>query len=137
MRIKYYGNSCFLFKAKDSKLITNPEDEGVKVNLKKVLPDIVVLMHMGEVPKNNYYLINTPGEYEVKDAFVYGYASISEHIEKNDTEIKNLRANQNTYIFPDIRTLEQKTIVLEKEVLVLQKEIEFYKKELQKQPTGK
>ena len=70
-------------------------------------------------------------------AFVYGYASISEHIERNDTEIKNLRANQNTYIFPDIRTLEQKTIVLEKDVLVLQKEIEFYKKELQKQPTGK
>ncbi len=70
-------------------------------------------------------------------AFVYGYASISEHIERNDTEIKNLRANQNTYIFPDIRTLEQKTIVLEKDVLVLQKEIEFYKKQLQKQPTGK
>ena len=66
-------------------------------------------------------------------AFVYGYASISEHIERNDTEIKNLRANQNTYIFPDIRTLEQKTIVLEKDVLVLQKEIEFYKKQLQKQ----
>lgn len=66
-------------------------------------------------------------------AFVYGYASISEHIERNDTEIKNLRANQNTYIFPDIRLLEQKTIVLEKDVLVLQKEIEFYKKQLQKQ----
>ena len=64
-------------------------------------------------------------------AFVYGYASISEHIERNDTEIKNLRANQNTYIFPDIRLLEQKTIVLEKEVLVLQKEIEFHKKEIQ------
>ena len=64
-------------------------------------------------------------------AFVYGYASISEHIERNDTEIKNLRANQNTYIFPDIRMLEQKTIVLEKDVLVLQKEIEFHKKEIQ------
>jgi hypothetical protein len=64
--------------------------------------------------------------------FVYGYASISEHIEKNDTEIKNLRANQNNYIFPDIRLLEQKTIILEKDVLVLQKEIEFQKKQLQK-----
>ena len=64
-------------------------------------------------------------------AFVYGYASISEHIEKNDTEIKNLRSNQNNYIFPDIRLLEQKVIVLEKEVLVLQKEIEFHKKEIQ------
>jgi peptidoglycan hydrolase CwlO-like protein len=63
--------------------------------------------------------------------FVYGYATISENIERNDTEIKNLRANQNNYIFPDIRVIEQKVIVLEKEVLILQKEIEFHKKEIQ------
>ena len=63
--------------------------------------------------------------------FVYGYASISEHIERNDAEIKNIRANQNNYIFPDIRMLEEKVIILEKEVLVLQKEIEFHKKEIQ------
>ena len=65
-------------------------------------------------------------------AFVYGYATISENIELNDREIKNLRGNQNNYIFPDIRVLEEKVITLEKEVLVLQKDIEFYKKELQK-----
>lgn len=64
-------------------------------------------------------------------AFVYGYATISENIERNDTEIKNIRANQNNYIFPDIRMIEQKVITLEKEVLVLQKEIEFHKKEIQ------
>lgn len=64
-------------------------------------------------------------------AFVYGYATISESIERNDIEIKNIRANQNNYIFPDIRMLEQKVITLEKDVLILQKEIEFHKKEIQ------
>ena len=69
-------------------------------------------------------------------AFVYGYASISEHIDNNSREIKNIRGNQNNYIFPDIRMLEEKVIILEKEVLVLQKEIEFRKKEIQAMKQG-
>ena len=61
---------------------------------------------------------------------VFGYANMSERIEKNDRELKNIRGNQNNYIFPDIRQLESKVIKLEKEVIILQTEIEFYKKEL-------
>jgi len=61
---------------------------------------------------------------------VYGYANISERIDNNARETKNIRGNQNNYIFPDIRELEAKVVKLEKEVLILQTEIEFYKKEL-------
>jgi len=61
---------------------------------------------------------------------VYGYANISERIDNNARETKNIRGNQNNYIFPDIRELESKVVKLEKEVLILQTEIEFYKKEL-------
>jgi len=61
---------------------------------------------------------------------VFGYANMSERIEKNARELKNIRGNQNNYIFPDIRQLEGKVIKLEKEVIILQTEIEFYKKEL-------
>lgn len=75
MKIKYYGNSCFLFKSKDSKLITNPKDEGAKINLKRCLPDIIVLTNKGKVAQNKHYVISTPGEYEVKDIFIYGYMS--------------------------------------------------------------
>ena len=67
---------------------------------------------------------------------VYGYANISERIEKNAREARNIRGNQNNYIFPDIRMLEEKVIILEKEVLVLQKEIEFRKKEIQAMKQG-
>ena len=77
MKIKYYGNSCFLYKSKKSKLITNPKDEGVKINLKTINPDVVVSTHPSEVPDNGYYIIKSAGEYEVKDLFVYGFKSIT------------------------------------------------------------
>lgn len=60
---------------------------------------------------------------------VWGYANISEKIDFNDREIQNLRANQNKYIFPDIRVLEEQVIELEKEVLILQTELDLHKKE--------
>lgn len=75
MKIKYYGNSCYLVKSKTTKLITNPKDKGVRAYLKKVAPDIVVLSHKSNVDENDYYVISTPGEYEIKDVFVYGYLS--------------------------------------------------------------
>ena len=62
---------------------------------------------------------------------VWGYANITEKIEKNAQETRNLRGNQNNYIFPDIRTLEQQVVALEKEVLILKTEKEFYKKEIE------
>ena len=61
---------------------------------------------------------------------VWGYANITEKIDVNAQETRNLRGNQNNYIFPDIRTLEEQVVELEKEVLILKTEIEFYKKEL-------
>ena len=61
---------------------------------------------------------------------VWGYANISEKLDFNDREIQNLRANQNKYIFPDIRVLEEQVIELEKEVLILQTELDLHKKEV-------
>ncbi len=75
MKIKYYGNSCFLLKTKKAKLVTNPKNAGAKINLKRVKPDIVLLTHGNKVSENNHYIINTPGEYEVKEILVYGYVS--------------------------------------------------------------
>jgi hypothetical protein len=61
---------------------------------------------------------------------VYGYADISERIEKNAREARNIRGNQNNYIFPDIRVLEEKTVELERQVFVLETEINLYKAEI-------
>jgi hypothetical protein len=60
---------------------------------------------------------------------VWGYAHTSERISFNLRETQNLRANQNKYIFPDIRVLEEQVIKLEKEVIILRTELEAYKKQ--------
>jgi len=79
MKIKYYGNSCFRFSGKVSKMVTNPKDKGVKMSLKRIKPDIVVKSHKGENKGyEGMYVIANPGEYEIKDIFVYGYLSESE-----------------------------------------------------------
>ena len=57
----------------------------------------------------------------------WGYANISERIDVNSQETKNLRGNQNNYIFPDIRDLEAQVIELQKEVLILQTDLKYYK----------
>ena len=59
----------------------------------------------------------------------WGYANISERIDGNSQETRSLRGNQNNYIFPDIRKLEEQVIQLQKEVLILQTDLRFHKEE--------
>ena len=57
----------------------------------------------------------------------WGYASISERIDVNSQEARSLRGNQNNYVFPDIRKLEEEVIALQKEVLILQTDLKYHK----------
>jgi hypothetical protein len=57
----------------------------------------------------------------------WGYATITERITNNEVKAKALKGNQNNYIFPDIRTMEEKVIQLEKDVLMLKTEIKYHK----------
>ena len=57
----------------------------------------------------------------------WGYASSSERIDFNAQESSKLRANQNNYVFPDIRKLETEVIALQKEVLILQTDLKYSK----------
>lgn len=41
---------------------------------------------------------------------VYLYLGIENRVKANEDEIKSIRYNQNTYIFPDIRVLESEVI---------------------------
>ena len=41
---------------------------------------------------------------------VYLYLGLDTRVKENEDELKNLRYNQNTYIFPDIRVLESEVI---------------------------
>ena len=61
----------------------------------------------------------------------WGYASISERIDVNAQETRSLRGNQNNYVFPDIRKLEEEVIQLQKDVLILQTDLRFHKEDHQ------
>jgi len=41
---------------------------------------------------------------------VYLYLGLDTRVKENEDELKSLRYNQNTYIFPDIRVLESEVI---------------------------
>jgi len=41
---------------------------------------------------------------------VYLYLGLENRVKENESEIKSIRYNQNTYIFPDIRVLETEVI---------------------------
>ena len=56
----------------------------------------------------------------------WGYANISERIDQNSQETRSLRGNQNNYIFPDIRKLEEQVVELQKQVLILQTDLKYY-----------
>ena len=83
MKVKYFEGSTFLLENGESKLLTNPFDKSADL-LEKVSPTIVVLSHEAKSAKTNgFFTVVTPGEYEVKDIFVYGYNSLED--EKGQT----------------------------------------------------
>jgi len=57
----------------------------------------------------------------------WGYASITERINNNEEKARSLKGNQNNYIFPDIRAMEEKVIKLEKDVLMIKTELKYHK----------
>lgn len=54
---------------------------------------------------------------------VYLYFGLESRIEDNEDELKSLRYNQNTYIFPDIRVLENEVIDFKMERERIRKDI--------------
>ena len=55
---------------------------------------------------------------------VYLYFGLESRITDNEDEIRSIRYNQNTYIFPDIRVLEQEVIDFKLERERIRKDIQ-------------
>ena len=79
MYISWYGQSCFKLQNNEQTVLVNPSDPR-KAGLKgpNFKANIFVLTDMGEsidkkvLEKDNSFLINGPGEYEVNKVFLYG-----------------------------------------------------------------
>lgn len=99
MEITYLGHSSFKIKGKNATLVTDPYDPSIGLKFPKVEADIVSVSHshydhnakslVGGEP----FVVEGPGEYEVKGVEIVGVASY--HDEKEGSE----RGNNTIYNF--------------------------------------
>jgi len=78
MEITWYGHSCFRLKSKPVTVVTDPYGKDTGYVLPRVRADVVTVSH--DAPNHNHYrgisgkpyVVQGPGEYEVKSAFIIG-----------------------------------------------------------------
>jgi len=84
MILTWHGQSCFKIQSKNHQeitIITDPFDKTVGLKVPRVAADIATISHDHHdhnntaAAKGEVFVINDPGEYEVKGVYVYGIAS--------------------------------------------------------------
>lgn len=93
MLIIWHGHSCFKIQSKNHEEITiviDPFDKTVGLKVPRLQADILAITHdhhdhnYQEAVKGETFVINSPGEYEIKGVYIYGIASW--HDSKNGAE---------------------------------------------------
>lgn len=81
MYITWFGQSCFKIQGKEVILVTDPYDAETGFKLPRMTADILTVSHNHHDHNNtgaiygHPFLINNPGEYEIKKVFIYGVPS--------------------------------------------------------------
>jgi len=86
MTIQWYGQSCFQIiasrnRGEETSIILDPFSEEIGLKLPKLEADLLLITHQHHDHNNikavtgNYFLIEEPGEYDVKNVTVQGIAS--------------------------------------------------------------
>ena len=97
MIINWFGQSCFKIQGENSVLVTDPLDKSCGLKIPRLTADVVTISHGSDAKeikgtdKNQPFYITNPGEYEVKNIFIYGILSIDEKTENT----KNKKPDQN------------------------------------------
>lgn len=91
MEITYIGHACFKIKGKELSLVIDPYDPAsTGYKMPKQSTDLVLLSHHhGDhahlAAVSDYKLVvETPGEYELSDVFVYGFQTFHDNNEGRD-----------------------------------------------------
>ncbi|MBU1167288.1 MBL fold metallo-hydrolase [Patescibacteria group bacterium] len=82
MHLTWYGQACFKLRSKEGSVVMDPFDESCGLRPLKTKADILTLSQTGkesklapESIKNETFVIDSPGEYEVAGVFIEGIAS--------------------------------------------------------------
>ncbi|MBI3291036.1 MBL fold metallo-hydrolase [Candidatus Falkowbacteria bacterium] len=94
MIINWHGQSCFKIQGEKTTLITDPFNDDYGLKTPRLAGDIVTSSHdhgdhgnvkaVKGLSENSPFIIQSPGEYEVKETFVYGIPSY--HDDKQGAE---------------------------------------------------
>ncbi len=81
MQITWLGQSCFKIQGKDVTVITDPYGSDIGLKLPRLSGDIVTISHDHHDHNNtgavggSPFIIDKPGEYEIKNVFIQGIPS--------------------------------------------------------------
>lgn len=99
MQITWLGHACFKIQGKEATIITDPYEKKVGLKLPQLNADIVTVSHdhydhnNSTAIHNEPFVIDTPGEFEVKRVFIHGIHSW--HDEKEGAD----RGNNTIFVF--------------------------------------
>ena len=72
MNISYFGLTCFRIQNNGASVLIDPYEDSVGLKLPRMQNDITLYTNLPDKPKSDQsFVITTPGEYEVKDIFIY------------------------------------------------------------------
>lgn len=91
MVITWYGHSCFKIQSGDFVIVTDPFDKSIGLIPPRFKADIVMISHnhydhanKETIPEEGRFLIEGPGEYEIKGVFIKGIETF--HDKENGKE---------------------------------------------------
>lgn len=91
MEISHIGHSCFKIVGKNLTVVTDPFNHPeISLKMPKIDADVITITHdhkdhnYKEAIKGDYLLLDSPGEYEVKECFFQGISSF--HDDKQGAE---------------------------------------------------
>jgi L-ascorbate metabolism protein UlaG (beta-lactamase superfamily) len=96
MNIIWYGQSCFKIQSKDTVLITDPFDKKIGLRPPFGSADIVTISHDHyghnnfQVIKNDPFVINGTGEYEIKKVVIEGIDSYHDNQEGKEKGLNTI-----------------------------------------------
>lgn len=90
MQISWFGQACFQIitspeKGEQVSIVIDPFSEEIGLKLPKLSADILLITHQHKDHNNfkkisgNYFLIQSPGEYEIKNVFIQGIPSFHDN----------------------------------------------------------
>jgi len=95
----WFGQSCFQIitaRGKDSsvKIVIDPFQSDIGLNMPKLESDILLFTNKncdaGKIKTKDYFLIDEPGEYDIKDVFIQGISIEANEEEKGRKEAANI-----------------------------------------------